>query len=134
MNAVPKIRLPGILAEIAEVAGVEAALAIARVRGGTQIYVPPKPANDHWLCRLIGRDEAMAVCERLTCGVGPLRVDLPLGPVGQAAKIRARIDAMIVEQRSERDIALATGYTTRSIRRRVAKLGIKRDDAQMDLL
>lgn len=123
--------LPGILAEIAEVAGEDAALTIARVRGGTQIYVPPLPDNDHWLCRLIGRDEARAVCERLTCGVGPRRVDLPLGPTGSLAKARARVDAMIADDRSERDIALATGYTTRAIRRRRQQLGIKRDDGQL---
>ena len=38
--------LTGVLGEIAEVAGVEAALAIAKVRGGTQIYVPPLPGAD----------------------------------------------------------------------------------------
>lgn len=125
--------LPGILAEIADVAGENAAMEIAAARGGTQIYIPPVPANDHWLCRLIGRDEARAVCDRLTCGVGPRRVDLPLGPKGAAARLRARVDAMLADDRSERDIALATGYTIRGIRQRRAKLGIKRNDGQLTL-
>lgn len=127
------VALPGILAEIAEVAGEDAALAIAKARGGTQIYIPPTPANDHWLCRLIGREEARAVCDHLTCGVGPRRVDLPVGPMGAAAKIRAKVDRMIADDRSERDIALATGYTIRAIRKRRAKLGIQRDDGQLSL-
>lgn len=129
--------LPGVLAEIAQIAGEEAAMAIADARGGTQIYVPPIPSNDHWLCRLIGRDQAKAVCDHLTAGVGPRRVDLPLGPSGRAARARAMVDAMIKQERTERDIALATGYTARAIRRRVAKLlergEVVRTDPQLSL-
>lgn len=125
--------LPGVLAEIAEVAGEEAALLLARTLGGTQVYIPPVPANDHWLCRLLGREEARAVCDRLTCGVGPRRVDLPIGPASPAVQLRAQVDAMLLEGRSERDIALATRYTTSAIRKRKAKLGIVRDDGQLNL-
>lgn len=125
--------LPAILAEIAEVAGEDAALAIAGARGGTQIYLPPVPAPDHWLSILIGHDAAKAVCDRLTCGVGGLRVDLPLGPTGRAAKARAIVDRMLREGRSERDIALATGYAIRGIRKRRAMLNLPRDDRQLPL-
>lgn len=125
--------LPGVLGEIADVAGEEAALAIAAVRGGTQIYIPPEPDNDHWLCRLVGRDAARAICDQLTCGVGPRRVDLPLGPTGHAAKNRAKVDAMIADNCSERDIALATGYTIRAVRRRRAMLGRPADERQLTL-
>lgn len=129
-----RLALPGVLRQIANVAGEEAALAIAAVRGGTQVYFPPRPANDHWLCQLIGPEAAEKVCDELTCGVGPLRVDLPLGPCGHAAKARAKVDAMLGEQRSERDIALATGYTIRAIRRRRARLGPAREDRQLRLI
>lgn len=126
--------LPAILAEIAEVAGLDAALAIADVRGGTQIYIPPAPDADHWLCRLIGREAAQKVADRLTLGVGPRRVDLPLGPSGHQARVRAKVDAMLREGRSERDIALATRYSTRAIRRRRAQLGPVEQDRQLSLL
>lgn len=126
-------RLPGVLGEIADVAGEEAALTIAKYRGGTQVYIPPEPDLDHWLCRLVGRDAARAICEQLTCGVGPRRVDLPLGPTGHVAKVRATVDRMIREDRSERDISLATGYTIRAVRRRRAMLGITIDDPQGSL-
>ena len=46
--------LPGVLAEIAAVAGEDAALAVAAAHGGTQVYIPPAPARDHWLARLVG--------------------------------------------------------------------------------
>lgn len=126
--------LPAILAEIAEVAGRDAALAIADVRGGTQIYLPPVPDADHWLCRLIGIEAARKVADRLTMGVGPRRVDLPLGPSGHQARVRAKVDAMLAEGRSERDIALATRYSTRAIRRRRQQLGAPKNDRQLTLL
>lgn len=125
--------LPGVLAQIAEIAGEDAALAVAASRGGTQVYIPPAPDRDHWLSRLVGQKAALAIADRLTCGVGGMRVDLPLGPKGAGARLRAKVDRMIAENRSERDIALATGYTIRTVRRRRAALG-RRDDRQLDLL
>lgn len=125
--------LPGVLAQIANVAGEDAALAIARARGGTQIYIPPEPGPDHWMTKLIGREAAKAVADELTCGVGGLRLDLPLGPTGNAARMQRKVDEMLTEGRSERDIALATGYTIRGVRMRRAKLGKLRDDRQLTL-
>lgn len=124
-------RLPGVLAEIAAVAGEAAALAIAEARGGTQIYVPPAPPPGHWLCELVGEKAAQAIADRLTCGVGGRRVDLPLGPCGHQSRARVRVDRMLMAERSERDIALATGYTTRGVRKRRAQL---RDSRQPRLL
>lgn len=126
--------LPGILAEIADIAGEDAALAVAAARGGTQVYIPASPDRDHWLSRLVGHQAARDIADRLTCGVGGMRVDLPLGPKGAAARLRAKVDRMILDKRSERDIALATGYAIRGIRKRKARLlGIK-DDRQLNLI
>jgi hypothetical protein len=130
-------QLPGILAEIADIAGEDAALAVAAARGGTQVYIPPSPDREHWLSRLCGQPAAKAIADRLTCGVGGMRVDLPLGPKGAAARLRAKVDRMIRENRSERDIALATGYSSRSVRRRRSQLlrsGRLKDDRQLPLL
>lgn len=124
--------LPGVLGEIARVAGEEAALAIAEARGGTEIYIPPSPARDHWLSRLVGQEAARAIADHLSCGVGGLRVELPLGPHGHIARAQAKVDAMLREGRSERDTALATGYTIRSVRRRRARLGMIKDRRQLD--
>lgn len=126
--------LPGVLRQIADVAGEDAALAIAEVRGGTVVYFPPRPAADHWLCTLIGPERALAVCDLLTCGVGPARVDVPRGPTRQAAKVQAQIDSMLAENRSELDISRATGYTIRAIRWRRARLKGRTEDRQMTLL
>ena len=134
MNAPARLPLPPVLSAIAEVAGVEAALAIAQARGGTQIYVPPVPDADHWMSRLVGIEAARLIADRLTDGLAGLRLDLPLGPTGHLARKHAEMDAMIAGNRSERDIALATGYTIRTIRRRRARLGRAQDDRQLSLL
>lgn len=129
-------QLPGILAEIANIAGEDAALAVAAARGGTQVYIPPVPDRDHWLTRLVGHPAAKEIADRLTCGVGGMRVDLPMGPKGAAARLRAKVDRMLRENRSERDIALATGYSARSVRRRRRQLlraGRLKDDRQLPL-
>lgn len=125
--------LPHVLAEVAAVAGYDAALKLAQARGGTQIYLPPNPGRDHWLSRLVGFDAARAIADRLTCGVGGMRIDLPSGPRNPALARRAQVDQMLVAGRSERDIALATGYTIRQIRRRRAGLD-QRDTRQLNLL
>jgi len=127
--------LPGALKEIAAVAGEDAALAIAAARGGTQIYIPPEPGRDHWLTKLVGPKAALAIADKFTCGVGGMRLDLPLGPKGHAARQRAKVDRMILAGgASESDIARATGYTIRAVRRRRAKLGLPADDRQLSLL
>lgn len=127
--------LPGVLAEIAAVAGEDAALAIAAARGGTMVYFPPAPESDHWLSRLVGHKCALAIAERLTCGVGSIRIELPLGPKGAASRLRAKVDRLIREgELSERDIARATGYTIRGVRMRRAKLAAPKDDRQLPLI
>lgn len=126
--------LPGVLGEIAEAAGEEAALAIAQARGGTEIYVPPSPGPDHWISRLVGLKKAAAIADKLTCGVGPRRVELPLGPRGHQARQRALVEALIREGLSERDIALRTGYSIRAVRKRVAAIGRPPDPRQLSLI
>src|SRR3546814_837892 len=100
----------------------------------TDTLFPYTTLFDLWLCRLIGRDEARALCRHLTYGQGrPRRVELPLGPAGAAAKVRAQVDRMLRDYRSERDIALATGYTIGAIRKRRKKLGLQINPAQLSL-
>jgi hypothetical protein len=127
------MELPGVLSTIANVAGEDAALAVADARGGTQIYVPPAPDADHWLSKLIGVKAAKAVAEELTCGFAGVRIDVPLGPNGPYLQRQATVDRMLREGRSERDIALATGYSMRQVRRRRANIMPAHDDRQLDL-
>ena len=122
MNDVPRHSwLPALLAEIAEVAGLEAALKLAEARGGTEIYVPAEAPADHWLTEAVGQQAAAAICRHFT-GSGPgCRLEIPLGPAGSHAQLRRQVDKLIAEGKSEREIALATRYTGRGVRMRKAK-------------
>lgn len=130
-NALP---LPPVLAQIAAVVGEEAALKIAKLRGGTQVYIPPVISADHWLAEAIGHRPANELADALTAGLGiGQRINLPLGPAGHRAQMQERLDAMIAKGYSEREIALATRYSASTIRRRRARLGKKGDERQMSL-
>lgn len=90
--------LPGVLAEIAEVAGLDAALAVARAKGGGRAYIPaPAQLNgDHWLVQAIGDDLARAVAGHFQVGNSGHELMIPLGPAGgYAAQRRARARAVL---------------------------------------
>ena len=125
--------LPAVLAEIAEVAGLEAALALAGARGGTEIYVPPAVEPDHWLVEATGRAAAEAICRHFAGNGHGCRLEIPLGPKGAAARLRRQVDRMIAAGKSEREIALATGYSGRGVRLRKARDRARRESDQGSL-
>jgi len=125
--------LPQVLAEIAMIAGEEAARRVAGTVGGTQVYIPPRPGPDHWLAKLVGLEAARKIADHFTAGVGPARIEIPLGDTGFIASAQARCDAMLLAGRSERDIALALRYTIRGVRKRRARLKGLRDSRQGSL-
>jgi hypothetical protein len=129
----PADPLPQVLADIVRIAGEEAARRVADAVGGTQVYIPPAPGADHWLSQLVGLEAAGRIADHFTAGVGPLRLEIPLGDVGFIASAQARCDAMLLAGRSERDIALALRYTIRTVRRRRARLKELADTRQGDL-
>lgn len=74
--------LPGILGEIAEIAGEGAALQVAAAKGGLEKVHIPYAANlypDHWLVKAVGAEKAAKIAEALG---GDAKVDIPLGPLG----------------------------------------------------
>ena len=115
--------LPGVLAEIAEVAGTDAALAIAESRGGTDAYIPADASDDHWLVQLVGRQAADLICRHFAFEAPDVArhgvmVTLPMGRLNYV-----RMDQMIVEGRSSAAaIARACGVTSRTVFRRRAAL------------
>jgi len=131
-------KLPGTLGEIEEAAGRDAALTLAQLRGGEPVYFPPKPNADHWLSQLLGHGKAQAICHKLTDGFAGRRIDMPQGEFSAYRKESnsryTLMDELISQGRSELDIARATGYTTRCVRRRVAKIGRPADARQASFL
>lgn len=130
--------LPLVLAEIADVAGLDAALCLAKARGGTRVYIPSFAPDDHWLVQTVGREAADAICSHFTFNVDGVarhgtKVMIPFGPRGSIAEVRATVDRMIAAGNSIREVALATGITSRSVERRKARIR-DRDGRQARLL
>ncbi|MGR3484046.1 MAG: helix-turn-helix domain-containing protein [Paracoccaceae bacterium] len=124
--------LPPLLNEIADVAGVDAAIALAKLRGGSRISIPKTASDDHWITVAVGREAADAICAHFSGGGdGRVQVDLPLGPTSAQAGIRRAIDAMLEEGRSADDIARTLRVHRSTVFRRAAARGAS--DDQPDL-
>lgn len=129
-----KPALPGVLSEIAAVAGDAAALAISARVGGTRVYIPASVNDDHWLVDAIGRDNADKVCAAL----GGDRHVIPLATGGAyrslARDIARRVHQLDQQGKSSAEIARACGLTQRAVHRhRAAHRGGSKDDRQGSL-
>lgn len=115
------VNLPGILAEIAEISGREAAELIAKHRGGSRVYFPPSAAlrTDHWIVALVGAERAVMIAKEIADPCG-LKVDIPFGPngpVNQACRSRlALVRSMTLDGASAALIARHLGITDRAVR------------------
>ena len=114
--------LPPLLNEIADVAGVEAALALADARGGSRVSIPAKAADTHWLVETLGRDSADKICEHFRSGYGGSVIDLPVGPSSSANATRKKVDQMIRDGVSADKIAQITRVHRTTVFRRKSKL------------
>lgn len=72
-----EIALPPIMAEIADVIGMDAAWRLIREKGGQRIYVPADVNQGHWLALLIGLDKAKDLAEHFRGGSGGTLVTIP---------------------------------------------------------
>lgn len=137
--------LPGILAEIAEAAGAEAALTLAQAKGGHRIRIPGHYVPGNWLEKLLGETAARAIIARFAVGSGGGRaghteVMLPyagFGAYGQVRRATAQTFARAVETGSGvREAARQAGVTERTgwrMRRRMKGGKGGPDDAQGSL-
>ncbi|MEQ1697387.1 MAG: hypothetical protein ABL901_16265 [Hyphomicrobiaceae bacterium] len=122
--------LPGLIAELAEVAGLNAALALATARGGNRIYIPAKAADDHWLVATVGRPAADKIMTYYATGV---ELDLPRGPTGLRAETWRRLYRMLDEGCSSSQITRALGISRDMVKHHRAKLRTQAVTAQMSL-
>lgn len=109
--------LPELLAEIAEVAGLEAALKIAEARGGTRTHFPGRAPDGHWLPELVGREAANKLCDHFRikqrCGVELL---VPMGPKGFYSKARVKFDKLVAGGSSVAEASRLVGVHLRTAR------------------
>ena len=119
--------LPGILADIAEIAGNDAAYKIASAVGGTRVSIPPRALKDHWLTELLGHDQADEICRGLATldPDGKLRgvrdEIIPKGPAALLRAARRRAQEALDGGKSAREAARVSGLTERTIWRMKAK-------------
>lgn len=117
--------LPPLLAEIADVAGLPAALALAEARGGSRITIPARPGPDHWIVKTIGPEAAERLCAHFRTGVGGTKgaiLELPVGPSGTAAQTRAKIDALLRKGVSADQIAVSMRVHRTTVFRRKSRI------------
>lgn len=126
------VDLPGILSEIADAAGLPAALALAARAGGTEIYVPLADhlTPDHWLVALVGADAARAIARRWGGGGGIL---IPLGPAGSRARIWRAIAKALDAGYSAAEAARRAGVHQRTVYRHRRGPATRRDGGQGSL-
>jgi DNA-binding NarL/FixJ family response regulator len=122
--------LPGLIVELAEVAGLHAALALATARGGNRVYIPAKAADDHWLVTTVGRIAADKIMGYYTSGV---ELDLPRGPTGLRATTWRRLYRMLDEGCSSTQITRALGISRDTVKYHRAKMRTTAVTAQMSL-
>lgn len=114
--------LPGVLAEIAEVAGLVAALAVAEKLGGGRTHFPARAPDNHWLTDLVGREAADKICAHFrSTERGGIQVDIPLGPKGFYAAARRRALALMAEGVSTYETARRIGLDRSTVRRLKAR-------------
>lgn len=113
MSAASFDGLPELLAEIADVAGLEAALALAEAKGGQRIYLPPYPKKNHWLVETIGQEAADKICAhfRSVGGGGRATAQEMIVPLGPSASVLKRARKILQE-------GLEAGLSVREAARR----------------
>lgn len=112
-----RLQLPGLLAEIAEVAGVGAALAIAEVKGGASAYIPAPPVRaEHWLVLACGQAAADAIAGHFAVR-GGAHYKIPLGPVASRYRLWRKMHQMIDRDIPAAEIARRLGIDERTVRR-----------------
>lgn len=109
--------LPPVLRRVGEVAGLAAAVQIARDFGGTEIYIKKTIEPDHILVRSLGRKAAEAVLDAF----GPGALEVPLGPSCHGRQLARAIRDRLNAGQSEREIARALSCHIRTVRRHRAR-------------
>lgn len=131
-----KVWLAPLLNEIADVAGLPAALLIAEVRGGSQVYIPARPASDHWLTQTVGPEAAEAICAHFRVdGTRGATLVIPAGPESGMNSIGRRVDTLLKQGVSVDEIARQVKVHRTTVFRRKANLNLpsNNDPNQPDL-
>ncbi|KQZ54620.1 hypothetical protein ASD54_04640 [Rhizobium sp. Root149] len=121
--------LPGLLGDIADIAGADVAFLIAESHGGTRVSIPPRALPDHWLTELVGSETADLICRELATLDAEGRLKgvqaevLPKGPAALLKSARRRAQIALDQGKSVREAARISGLHERTIWRMKADDG-----------
>lgn len=109
-------RLPGLLGEIADVAGMAAALKLARERGGTEMTFSGRPGSV--LALIVGDEAAARIADRF----GPQKYVIPMANVRGRGARQAAVARMMADKATASQAARAHEVHERTARRIRSKL------------
>ncbi len=108
-----RLKTPALLAEIADVAGIEAARGVARARGGMETYFPTpqgvQGGSGVWLVEAVGKDAALKIAALFPMGCS---VYIPLWGV---ALRRIEVLELSRAGRGANEIARLIGCSNRTV-------------------
>lgn len=128
---------PGVLREIALVAGVDAARSVARAKGGTLASIPQAKnlTAEHWLSQTVGIDAARKIAKHLLSARSVGCLEIPRGPDTPYQRERRRIENVLLRAffstATIDEAARAAGVDRSSVKRhwrRLRKDGFRRPE------
>lgn len=127
--------LPAVIAEIADVAGLDAAWALAYEKGGTTVFIPPKVTTNHWLVKLIGIEAAEKLSAHFRVMSGENRANgiSLLIPMASDAQLAQRWEEVLSGDLSLTETARLMKVHERTVSRRRANHGWNRTGKQGSL-
>lgn len=130
--------LPGILGEIADLVGEEAAIMVADMKGGQTVWLPYELPEDHWLIEAIGLDRALKVNKHFRTHNADergltLRLTIPLGPAGVMRRARVKLAELLRAGKRPEEAARLSGLHVRTAYRMQRRIHDRRNSAQQEL-
>lgn len=128
--------LPALLAEIAEIAGLDAALKVADAKGGTRAYfvAAARLTESNWLVKAIGMELAEKVAGHLVADLKGDEIDVPLGTTGSYLRDQRRrreaVARALAAGADANTAARQAGITRRSVQRQKARARAEDDKKQ----
>jgi hypothetical protein len=135
-------RLPGILAEIADVAGKAAALQLMASHGGRRVYIPVAYTPSCWLHDVVGEVAARAIIAHFkgfSAAGDPARfeMEIPIGDMGTFGRARKQAGIAFAKAIEEGCGARTAGYragvSARTAWNMKRRLKGRKDDGQGSL-
>lgn len=124
--------LPNLLRDMAEVHGLDTALAFARRFGGRYMYLPVRATPEHEVARAFGLDMLDWLLGRPYHAPGT-RIVVPKGPDRDKQQRQAALRALLARPLTNDQVAAETGMHVRDVSRWRARFREEEARKQLDL-